>query len=281
MKKIKWLIGIMCLTCLTLVIFSQPLMKVGAAVNFDTGITHYQVLADGTKKDIYTFKNDIDEILEKEEIELKNKDYISTKVLDKKTKIQVIRAHEKTIEEKETLPYERVVKKDNEIEKGVTKVSQPGQFGQKVIQYGVIYENGKEKERYKKNEEVIKESQNEIVLEGQKEKVLEQKAEPKRGSMVMASRSAPPAKRVLTMNATAYTHTGNRTATGTYPARGTIAVDPNVIPLGTKVFVEGYGNAVAADTGGVIKGNIIDVFLDSKGACRQWGRKTVKVHILN
>lgn len=270
MKKISWLIVFV---CLTVVIFSQPLMKLGAAVSFDTGVTHYQLVVDGVEKNIYTFSDDIDKILEEEEVELKNKDYITTEVLKKKMKIKVVRAHEKIVEEKETLPYERVVEKDKKLEKGVRKVTQPGKFGKKIIKYGVIYEDGKEKERYKKDEEIIKESQNEIVVEGQKQKERSK-------NMVLASRANGPSKRVISMTATAYTHTGNRTATGTYPAKGTIAVDPRVIPLGTKVFVEGYGNAIAADTGGAIKGNIIDVFLNSEGECRQWGRKTVKVHIL-
>ncbi|MBC1604966.1 LysM peptidoglycan-binding and 3D domain-containing protein [Paenilisteria rocourtiae] len=60
-----------------------------------------------------------------------------------------------------------------------------------------------------------------------------------------------------------------------------IAVDPSVIPLGSKVYVEGYGEAIAADTGGAIKGNKIDVHLDSVQACYNWGVKTVKVQILN
>ncbi|MDE8692446.1 3D domain-containing protein, partial [Faecalibacterium sp. DFI.5.82] len=59
-----------------------------------------------------------------------------------------------------------------------------------------------------------------------------------------------------------------------------IAVDPNVIPLGTKVHVEGYGEATAADTGGAIKGNKIDVFVPSKSDAINWGVRTVKVKVL-
>lgn len=60
-----------------------------------------------------------------------------------------------------------------------------------------------------------------------------------------------------------------------------IAVDPSVIPLGSRVWVEGYGEAIAGDTGGAIKGNKIDVFVKSTSAARQWGRRTVTVKILN
>ena len=60
-----------------------------------------------------------------------------------------------------------------------------------------------------------------------------------------------------------------------------IAVDPRVIPLGTKVYVEGYGYAIAGDTGSAIKGNKIDVFFPSKSQAYNWGRKKVKIKILN
>ena len=60
-----------------------------------------------------------------------------------------------------------------------------------------------------------------------------------------------------------------------------IAVDPRVIKLGTKVFVEGYGYAIAGDTGGAIKGNKIDVFFPTKSEAFKWGRKSVKIKILN
>ncbi|MCL1905578.1 MAG: 3D domain-containing protein [Clostridiales bacterium] len=87
--------------------------------------------------------------------------------------------------------------------------------------------------------------------------------------------------RRLFMESTAYTWTGNRTATGTWPAVGTIAVDPGVIPLGSRVYVDGYGLAIAADTGGLIKGNIIDVYFDTRDECMIWGRKRgIAVYIL-
>lgn len=60
-------------------------------------------------------------------------------------------------------------------------------------------------------------------------------------------------------------------------ARGIVAVDPNVIPMGTKLYVEGYGEAIAADQGGAIKGNRIDLFFDSKWEANTWGMKKVKV----
>ncbi|MCZ8533792.1 LysM peptidoglycan-binding domain-containing protein [Psychrobacillus psychrodurans] len=93
----------------------------------------------------------------------------------------------------------------------------------------------------------------------------------------------------LTMTSTAYTAScagcSGITATGINlkenPNQKVISVDPNVIPLGSRVWVEGYGEAIAGDTGGSIKGNKIDIFIPSKQAAINWGHKTVKVKILN
>jgi peptidoglycan hydrolase CwlO-like protein/3D (Asp-Asp-Asp) domain-containing protein len=89
----------------------------------------------------------------------------------------------------------------------------------------------------------------------------------------------------LTMEATAYCGDGV-TASGSATVRNpngysTIAVDPRVIPLGTKVYVDGYGYALACDTGGAIKGNIIDLFVNSEAEAENWGRRSVTVYILN
>jgi 3D (Asp-Asp-Asp) domain-containing protein len=94
-----------------------------------------------------------------------------------------------------------------------------------------------------------------------------------------------------TFIATAYTHapaggdingTGDGlTAIGIPVREGIVAVDPSVIPLGSKIYVEGYGEALAADTGGVIKGNRIDVFFDCREKALQWGRRTVQVRIIS
>lgn len=87
--------------------------------------------------------------------------------------------------------------------------------------------------------------------------------------------------KTLSVEATAYTYTGNKTATGVEPKEGLIAVDPKVIAMGSKVYVEGYGYAIAADTGGNIRGNRIDVFFSTLRQCVDWGRKPVRIHILN
>jgi 3D (Asp-Asp-Asp) domain-containing protein/LysM repeat protein len=107
---------------------------------------------------------------------------------------------------------------------------------------------------------------------------------------VEAAATAPkPAQKVITVKATAYTAScdgcSGTTATGLNikenPNAKVIAVDPNVIPLGSKVYVEGFGEATAADTGGAIKGNRIDVFIPSEQDALNFGVKRLKVTILN
>ncbi len=87
---------------------------------------------------------------------------------------------------------------------------------------------------------------------------------------------------VITMivESTAYTHTGYMTFTETWPRVGTIAVDPKVIPLGSIIEVPGYGIGVAEDTGRLIKGDIIDVFMDTEQEAITWGRRLVKIRVI-
>ncbi len=82
----------------------------------------------------------------------------------------------------------------------------------------------------------------------------------------------------LRVDAVAY-HLPGRTASGLQVRKGVVAVDPALIPLGTRLFVPGYGNAVAADVGGAIKGRIIDLWMPSKAEARNWGRKTVVITV--
>ncbi len=109
---------------------------------------------------------------------------------------------------------------------------------------------------------------------------------PSRGATL---KSTAPSGKSFRVKATAYStdSPGNTyTASGMKTERNpngysTIAVDPNVIPLGTKLYVEGYGNAIAADTGSAIKGNFIDVFFNTREETSNWGVKYLNVQILD
>jgi 3D (Asp-Asp-Asp) domain-containing protein len=88
--------------------------------------------------------------------------------------------------------------------------------------------------------------------------------------------------KILTMQSSGYTRfeNTNRTAMGLPAKYGVVAVDKRVIKLGTRLYVEGYGYAIAGDTGGAIKGTRIDLCFDEYNQALRWGRRTVRVHIL-
>ncbi|MCU5549322.1 cell wall-binding protein EntB [Bacillus cereus] len=134
----------------------------------------------------------------------------------------------------------------------------------------------------------------EIAKAKEEEKAREiAKAKEEERAKEVSKNNIESAKRELTVVATAYT--ADPSENGTYggrvltamghdltanPNMRIIAVDPKVIPLGSKVWVEGYGEAIAGDTGSAIKGNRIDVLMGSKSKAMNWGRQTVKVKIL-
>lgn len=133
---------------------------------------------------------------------------------------------------------------------------------------------------------VINESSTEGKTDVAKEKTQSKKQT--KETKASSEKSTKASEKTFTMEATAYTAscdgcsgiTANGTDLRSNPNLKVIAVDPNVIPLGTKVWVEGYGEAIAADTGGAIKGNKIDVFIPSEQEANTWGIKTVTVKIL-
>lgn len=115
----------------------------------------------------------------------------------------------------------------------------------------------------------------------------EQEQAAKQATAVPATTTQPAGKTML-MEATAYSCNEGDIGGGYVTALGqdlranpkAVAVDPTVIPLGSRVYVEGYGEAIAGDTGGAIKGNIIDVHFADPGVLADWGRRQVQVTIL-
>ncbi|WP_026568704.1 MULTISPECIES: 3D domain-containing protein [Sediminibacillus] len=139
------------------------------------------------------------------------------------------------------------------------------------------------------NLDVIPQVENETV---DKETAKETDAD--KAAEQVASKPAPDSEKeadgkVVTVESTAYTSDcagcSGITATGVNlnenPNAKVIAVDPKVIPLGSRVYVEGYGEAIAADTGGAIQGNRVDLHVPTKSEAYDWGRRTVEVTILD
>lgn len=235
-----------------------------------------EVMVDGKNIEIDSAENSVGDVLSKEGINLSDLDKIEPSLnteLSKDLKIKITRVEEKTVTEKESIGFETVVKEDSSLESGVKKKTQEGSNGEKEITMKVVMEDGMEVSREVVESKVIKEPVDEVLVKGTMEKLV-----------LSRGNSNINYKKSMVVEATAYSGDGI-TATGTVPKRNpgglsTIAVDPRVIPLGTKVYVEGYGYAVAEDTGGAIKNNIIDLFLNSASECKTWGRRNVNLYII-
>ena len=185
----------------------------------------------------------------------------------------------RAIEEEYEISYEVVAENDPTLPQGTRSIKRHGEAGTGVRIYRVLVSGGVEGARTLVEDSVTVEARNEIVGVGTKRSS---------GQVSARSRAAaaePPLDGFrLTVTATGYSSAdpgvGTRTATGARATHGVIAVDPSVIPLGTRVYIPGYGNAVAADTGGAIKGNKIDLCFDTRAEALAWGRRTVTITIL-
>lgn len=95
-----------------------------------------------------------------------------------------------------------------------------------------------------------------------------------------------PETKIMTVESTAYSHTGNRTYTGTWPKEGrTIAVDPQAIPIGSKVYIKELGGWYVAEDKippeSVAKGARVDIFMDDENRCWEWGRRDITVKAIS
>lgn len=240
------------------------------------------VCADGAKTVLKTAAATVSDVLSEAQVAFNDEDMISVPldtVLTGEAVIDIKRVSTSTVKETETVEFETEKVNTDELYVGQTKVKTQGKNGKVEYTYAVTYVDGNETDRTLVSEQTVSEAVNKVVLVGTKKKPT-----------VTTSSTPTSFKAVYTMKATAYTYGddgGNKTATGIRPYRGVVAVDPNVIPLGTKLYIETsdggyiYGSAVAADTGSAIKGNRIDVFLESEGECRSFGRRTVNVYIVD
>ncbi len=228
------------------------------------------VIADGQTREIISIPVKVKNVLQQAGIEVGPSDLVSANLDDLTYKGQVIkitRVAEETKEIMTSVPYSREYVSDNNLEMGLTRTVSRGRPGQMRQVVKVTYHDGQEVKREVLSSEIIKPPVNEVVARGTITSVS-------RGSLRLDFH------RALMVEATAYTYTGRNTATGKRPAVGLVSVDPNVIPMGSRLYIEGYGFATAADRGSSIKGNKIDVFLESKEACIKWGRRWVKVYVL-
>ncbi|WHY86388.1 ubiquitin-like domain-containing protein [Neobacillus novalis] len=258
----------------------KPQAAIKDKMNIAINIAHHLTFVDGGKEQqVWATSATVADFLTQQGIELNELDRVEpslTETISENGVVNVIRVEKVTDVVEEPVQFAVVTKKDESLEKGKEKIITHGKHGRVSKQYEVVLENGKEVSRKLISEQNIAVKQDKVVAVGMKDMALQ------------VSRGAAETGKEFYVTATAYTAFCNGcsglTATGlnlrANPNMKVIAVDPRVIPLGTKVYVEGYGYAVAADTGGVIKGYKIDLFMPSNADCYRWGRKKVKIKIL-
>jgi len=186
--------------------------------------------------------------------------------------IKAITLSEKIEEQEIPELYQIIRQPDPTMEKGVEETVQAGENGLKKATVRVKFEDGVKVSADVLSEVVAVHAKPQIIRVGTRD-------------MVDTSRGAMRFRGVRYMEASAYLPTDGSsqglTATGIAAGHGIVAVDPDVIPLGTQVYVPGYGMGLAADTGGAIVGDKIDLCMESASEAYRFGRRTVKVYILD
>ena len=280
---------------------NNDIITINRAVNL-------KVFVDNKELNVKSSEKDISLLLASQNISINTFDKVSPSINSKLSSgmsIKITRVKKETINQSKPVDFKTVIKKDSKILKSKTNVSQNGIKGEKTITTDVTYENGKEVNRKVVKETLVKEPKNKIIVQGTMPAItysrgsttndpsrsinvkLTSKTSPSRGTVTTSSN---PSGKTLYVKATAYWAfngpNNTYTASGARAVRdpggySTIAVDPSVIPLGTKLYVEGYGNAIAADKGSGVKGNYIDCFFNTKQEAISFGVKRLKVQILN
>lgn len=191
------------------------------------------------------------------------------KVLGPEDEVVVKRVTYKYTTEQEEIPYSSSEQKSSSIPIGDVRVSQEGQTGLIERKYKHTLIDGEETEKEMTEEKVIREKQDKVVSWG------------------TAINWGVPAglkykEKYTGVRAVSYYFPGNpRGAYGRPCVYGTCAVDRNLIPLGTRLYIEGYGYAIANDVGGAIKGKTVDLYMERLDQCYIWGARTVTVYVLD
>jgi 3D (Asp-Asp-Asp) domain-containing protein len=186
-------------------------------------------------------------------------------------KVKIAQLTEKVVTRKVPIPPPVVRQPDGTLERGFEEVADEGEEGLKEATVKLRFEDGAETAAVTIAEKVLVPPKPQVMSVGTRE-------------TVQTSRGTVRFRQAYVMEATAYLPTDGGghgiTASGLRARHGIVAVDPAVIPLGTRLYVPGYGLALAADTGGAIVGNRIDLCIEDYNAAWGFGRQMVKVYVL-
>jgi len=228
------------------------------------------LVADGKTLDTEMAPRTVAEALTKLGLSVGAKDKVSLPMdhkLAADDRIQVVRVTERIETVRTELPYQ-IVAQPADFPLGLPdRVVSRGSNGLQEQTVKLTFEDGKEVDREILRQQVVRPPVNQVVSRGAQTSIS-------RGGKQITF------KRAYQMRATAYSDPGATTATGADVHYGVVAVDPRVIPLGSRLYVDGYGEATALDTGGAIKGNRIDLYMESEEDASAWGVRNVIVYVL-
>ena len=230
------------------------------------------VTSDGVTQTANTLPVTTEELLNKLNITVGENDIVEPamdKTLYKGDKVVVKRVTFGEVVEEVDVDYATRNVPDYSMTIGKTAVVQQGTIGKERQTYNVTYIDGVESERELINSETLVEKKDSITSYG-----------------MYMNFSAPAGlqykEKISNVRAVSYHFSG--TPKGSYGkpcTYGTVAVDPSVIPLGSLLYIEGYGYAIANDTGSSIKGNVVDVYMEDIRQCNKWGARTVNVYVIS
>ena len=267
-----------------------------------TRVMKIQVTADGETKEYETSAQTLEAALKKCGVELGEEDRVEPALTEKVKdgmEITVKRVEVKEEVKTEEVPYETQYKDTDSLYEGETQVETAGVAGEKEVTYKVTYVDGKEESREQASEEVTKEPVTEVVLRGTAVKAEDSTPSvdvsggngtgTSAGTFVDMYGNTVSYSSVLTGTCTAYSVPGGTTSLGWDAVYGVVAVNPNIIPYGTKLYITSpdgsvvYGYGVAGDTGGAaMAGDIIaDLCYNTIEECSIIGRRTMNVYILS
>jgi 3D (Asp-Asp-Asp) domain-containing protein len=259
------------LRVLAIVVFILVIGCGTASAYSKTNMQSVVVNIDGAPRMISTDKETVGEVLKDLDKTIDTEYFLNdaeeSDPIEAMMTISLTSVTEKTTAETKEIPFKTIERANPKMALGTKKVVQEGQNGISSLFYKNVYHGSELIETKFVEEKVTVPVQNKIV---------------EYGTTGMIHGHAY--TKQIQAKVTAYTPfdagCNGITATGTTAKKGVIAVDPNVIPLGTRVYIPGYGVAVAQDTGGAIKGNRIDVCYMTKNEAFSWGVRNVPVYIL-
>lgn len=259
-------------------VYGQDIIDVqmydGIEDNMEINITkalQIPVTADGETKTVTTLPVTVEELLKELEIKVGENDIVEP-AMDQMLKgddhVYVKRVTTGYVEEEEVVEHDQVYQVDYNMAIGSTEVTQEGQDGIEKKTYFVTYIDGEEAERELKDVEVLQEKQDRVISYGM-------------GVLSGTPSGMDYQKKISGVRAVSYYYDGNpRGAYGLPCEYGTCAVDSSVIPLGSLLYIEGYGYAIANDVGSGIKGNTVDLYMEKYSQCLAWGSRNVNVYII-